>query len=64
MKKLHLSHLKHSPIPGLFSARKTLSARSTPMHLVYVNKNILFSLYLVDNHSLKYVDHFTGDCFE
>ena len=29
MKKLHLSHLKHPPIPTLFSARKILRARST-----------------------------------
>ena len=45
MKKLELSHLKHPPVPPLYSARKILRARSTLMHLVYVNKNILFSVY-------------------
>ena len=47
--KLRLSHLKHPPILPLFSARKILRARSTLMHLVYVNKNILFPYIQVDN---------------
>ena len=47
--KLHLSHLKHPPIPPLFSARKIFRARSTLMHLVYVNNNIFFSYIQVDN---------------
>ena len=37
-----------SPSPT-FTSRKSLSPRSTPMHLVYENKNILFSVYSVDN---------------
>ena len=41
--------LTYSPIPPLFSARKILRARSTLMHLVYVNKNILFLCIQVDN---------------
>ena len=47
----------HSPT---FFSEKTLSARSTPMHLVYKNKNILFPSIQLIIHSLAYVDHLTG----
>ena len=50
VKKIHLDHLKHPPIHPLFSARKILRARSTLMHLVYVNKKILFfRIFKFDN---------------
>ena len=56
--KMHLNLLKHPPFPPLFSGRKTLSAGSTPMHLVYKNK-LLFRLS-VDNALLTHVDHLIG----
>ena len=34
---------------SIFAARKTLSARSTPMHLVYKKHNYSFSVHSVDN---------------
>ena len=60
IKKIHLNHLKHPPFPPHFSARNTLSARSTLMHLVYKNKNILFPSFQLIVHSLTHVDHLTG----
>ena len=43
--KITSQSLETPPILPLFSARNILRARSTLMHLVYGNKNILFSVY-------------------
>ena len=44
----------------LFSARKTLSSSSTPMNLVYKNKDILLPSIQLIIHSLTHVYHLTG----
>ena len=46
--------------PPIFSATKTLSARSTPMHLVNKNISILFPSIQLIIHSLTHVDRLTG----
>ena len=47
-KKIHLDLLKTPSPSPIFSARNTISARSTPMHLVY-KKKYSFCVYSIDN---------------
>ena len=51
--------LKNPPLHPLFSAEKTLSARSTPMKLIYRNRNILLPSIQLIIHSITHVDHLT-----
>ena len=44
IKKLHYSHLKHPPIPPLFSARTILRARSTLMQWFMKTKTFFFRI--------------------
>ena len=62
LKILHLSYLKHLPLPPLIQQKKKLSARSTPMHLDYVGKSIIFLSIQLIIHSLKHI--LPEDCFE
>ena len=56
---IHVNHLKHPPLPPLFSARKKLSVRPTPMHLNYKSRNILFPSIQLIIHPLIHGDHLT-----
>ena len=58
-KKIHLDLLKTPSPSPIFSARNTISARSTPMHLVY-KKNILFASIQLIIKSQTNVDHLIG----
>ena len=58
--KIHLNLLKNTPLPQLFSARKTLSVRSTPMHLVYKKQIYSFPSIQLIIQSLSHVHHLTG----
>ena len=54
------SQFLETPSPSPIFIKKTFSARSTPMPLVYKNIIILFPSIQMIIHSLTHVDHLTG----
>ena len=56
----NIKNISQSPFPHFLSARKTSSAKSTSMRMVYENRSILSPSIQLMIHSLRHVDHLTG----